>query len=220
MKLFISKSFYPFCTAVILSGCSTVPFPPYASHSPSTAPLLKHEAGLELLVDPVLATEGQKTYFGFDLVKQGVLPVFIRVTNTTAGQSVLLQKEGMTLTLGGSGGGSTSTTESARKSTGAATTVGVVGVVGTIFVTPLAAPLMIVAPMMAGRDHQMTQNLVDKEFYDNTVSPGASKEGFVYFQLPQQAKHVAAFTITFTATALTATNLTSDNKIHISYEHK
>ena len=198
---------------LFITGCSTS-FKAYDKQASSTGSLLKNAAGLEIMVDPVLEADRQKAYFGYSLEKNLILPVFIRVKNTSGGQSFLLQRAGMALNLPGANGGPAQTTGSVAKDTTGGQVLGIVGVVSTI-ASPVAAPLMVVGPLMEGRDHQMTQNLVDKQYYDNTVSPGATAEGFVYFQLPKKTHDVSSFTINFTAK-----ELQSEKEIHISYEHK
>lgn len=202
------KTICLFCALLILSGCASAKYAAYDNHNSSTGTLLKNEAGLELFVDPVLEADRQAAFFGYNLVRSGVLPVFVRVTNITSDQSFLLKKSGMTLNFAGAREGFTSVNDNVTRDSGA----GAVSVLGAV---ALSTPLMVAGPLMEASDQQKSQNLVDKQYYDNTVSPSAHAEGFVYFQLPKGSHDLSSFSIKFVAEAIK-----SGKQIQISYEHK
>ena len=200
------KILYFFCTILILAGCSTTQFAP---HDSSRGTVLKNEAGLELLVDPVLEGDRQKACFGYEPLKEGIMPIFICAKNVSTSQSFLLSKTNMGLSFPGAKGGSTQPKENATKSGNFAITVGVAGLITQ---SPI---IMVWGSILPGLDAEKTQNLLKQQFDDNTVSPGASKQGYIYFPLPKKVRDFSSFTNTFTAI-----DLKSEKQIQLLYEHK
>jgi hypothetical protein len=120
--------------------------------------------GFIVAVQPLEDVDEQKTYFGKNLSRRGILPVLIVVRNTSASDTCLLDKSEV-----GLGQGQELTGKTARRT---ASKLGSGGLLD----------LSLVKEVTDVRD-----NLVRRELHSATLAPGRTIFGFVYVPIPTDA---------------------------------
>jgi hypothetical protein len=120
--------------------------------------------GFIVAVQPLEDVNEQKTYFGTNLNRRGILPVLIVVRNTSASDTCLLDQSEV-----GLGQGQELTGKGARKT---ASKLGSGGLLD----------LSLVREVSNVRD-----NLVRRELHSGTLAPGRTISGFVYVPIPTDA---------------------------------
>jgi hypothetical protein len=130
-------------------------------------------AEVEVTVDPFSDHDRSQKYFDIDAVDNGIAILYVRVVNKTVDQTFVLKKENLHLSKNGAGeltgGGDKINTSD---SMGAAQVMSVVGVGGLMGALGAA---------MIAHDDTVRMNFTNKEMGDQTLSPGQSTDGFVYF---------------------------------------
>ena len=176
---------------VAAAGCGTLKIPPYPGGSASVAAQSKEAENLSVTVDPFLDKERVGTYFKQRPLEDGVFILHVQATNANSANSFHVQKQNIRLLLpqGGELG------SAGKIDTGTA---------GGEAAVLIGASLGSVVGMFAGGkvlsdEMFVRKNLVDKEMPDQTLSPGRSMNGFVYYQLPGKKPSVEGATILFTA---------------------
>lgn len=161
--------------ALLGTGCGTDRLPNYAPTTPgATASTLRtgRESGMEITLDPFVEPRRTQRFFGINAAADGIGIVFARISNHTTNQTFLVQKANFQLLPAGSASGQNAETKTVErdKTTGLVmSTVGVGGLLG------LAGASMVAHAAEAQR------NFVSKEMPDQTLAPGESMEGFIYY---------------------------------------
>jgi hypothetical protein len=91
--------------AGIMTGCATVDPKPYSQADAPERLLSKQIAGVSVSVDPVVEPTRSQKYFGTDAFDEGIIPVYVRVVNTSSSGSVLVEKEAVKILINGETGG-------------------------------------------------------------------------------------------------------------------
>ena len=120
--------------------------------------------GFIVAVQPVEDANEQKTYFGANLSKRGVLPVLIVIRNTSPSDTCLLDESEL-----GLGEGQEPTGKGTRKT---ASELGSGGLLDLSLVTEVS---------------DVRDNLVRRQLHSGTLAPGGSISGFVYVPIPTDA---------------------------------
>jgi hypothetical protein len=120
--------------------------------------------GFIVAVQPLEDVSEQKTYFGTNLNRRGILPVLIVIRNTSASETCLVDESEV-----GLGQGQELTGKGARKT---ASKLGSGGLLD----------LSLVREVTNVRD-----NLVRRELRSGTLAPGRTISGFVYVPIPTDA---------------------------------
>lgn len=165
----------------ILCGCSASRLPDYPIKPVTEYGLSKSEGGVTVAVHPMTDPKECENYFGMNLLKSDLLAVLVAVENKSADASYIIQKDSIRIVdareaLEG---------RSAVGNPDAANAVG--GAVGvSILVSPLTALVLIpIAVNMTSNAAETRRNFAAKELHQETISPGVTKRGFAYFQLPK-----------------------------------
>jgi hypothetical protein len=160
-----------------LAGCSAKRLPDY-SPLPAHQYSQKETLGdLTVAIYPMTQETEIKEYFGMNLLSADILPVTIVVENRNPELHFILRKDEIKLVNQSTQRFDRSNNpETVGSSTGEKT----VGAIALL--SPLAAGMMI---GMISNAAEMKRNFAMKEFQQATISPGETKSGFVYFQLPK-----------------------------------
>ena len=145
--------------------------------APSISERSAQVSGVEVALDPFVESGRTKEYFDMDAVANGIAILHVRVTNKTVDQTFLVEKKGFQLLRNG-GGALTDDGKSIEHSQASANALGITGaVLGGLGGTGL----LLAGSAMVSHSTEIQRNLTSKEMGDQTLSPGESMEGFIYF---------------------------------------
>jgi hypothetical protein len=160
---------------LMLAGCGTAPIKPYQPVSQSISERTIQASGLEVALDPFVESSRTKEYFDIDAVANGIAILHVRVVNNTSNQTFLVEKKDFQLVRGVAGANLTGNGKKIESSDAAGNAI---GWVGALAVSPV---LLITASVMVSHSTEIQRNFTGKEMGDQTLSPGESMEGFIYF---------------------------------------
>jgi hypothetical protein len=183
------------CLPIVLTGCATERIADYAPPT-ATHEYIAQQSGVEVAVDPFVEPVRTEEYFGMNAVANGIAILHVRVVNKTADQTFLIEKKDFQLLSGDPGDlrAVGSEFEHAEKAGGALEASGFVSL------NPL---LMLPGAAIVSRSSEIQRNFTGKEMGDQTLSPGQSMEGFIYFKLAKKGEdwtRAASVGITLTET--------------------
>lgn len=130
------------------------------------------------LADPV----DQKLYFGMDLNKAGVLPVWLSVSNRSAAGRFLVDIDDIRLTYGQAPVQAAERSHSTVDDTGGtvALNAATVGMAAGPIGLAVSLPILLASGNEIARQDDIKRNLMVRQFYSRTLGPGQSATGFVY----------------------------------------
>jgi hypothetical protein len=171
------------CTVIIAvllfaPGCRPVPKLTIAYHSTSRAAVFSGQAnGLIVTVDPIVDPARSEEYFDTNALDSHLLPIHVEARNSNPNVSFLLQKKNISFFLGeNTVAGAASTAPDVHSTAGDALVIS-----GAILVS---GPLLIAGILMTRNAGSVQHNFTTAELRDQTLSPGQTVSGFVYFQVP------------------------------------
>lgn len=136
--------------------------------------------GLRLTVSPMLDRAETKKYFGLNALDAGILILRLHVTNGSPSSTVLLLKTNMTLVADGGSGQEDQRAQKIERSSSAG------DVLGTAGAAAMSMPLLYVSVKLISDASVIQQSFMKNEFRDQTLSPGRSVDGFLYFKVDPQ----------------------------------
>ncbi len=169
--------------AMAAVGCGTMKIPAYQGQA-SALTRSGESQGLKVTLDPIVDKERGEKYFKVEPQKSGFAIIHLRAENKAADAAWLLSLENMRLVHSAQGGGATAANQEYKSDMSAANALSVTALVLT---SPL---LMGVSGKMLSNRMIVEKNFVDKEWRNQTLSPGQRAEGFVYFRLGQQTNWI------------------------------
>jgi hypothetical protein len=162
------------------AGCGTMKIPSY-TEGPSKHAQSREAQGLEVTADPFTDKERADKYFKCNPADRGLAIVHVRAENKSTNVTWLVNEENMHLT-----GLPACTETNAHDQVIRSDYSGAKALMGaTLFLEIVFFPSVI--PMAANTskafsDAAVTEkNFVDKEWRNQTLSPGEKAEGFIYF---------------------------------------
>ena len=147
--------------------------------------------GLVVSADPFTDEGRARTYFKVDPTGDGVEIVHLRAENHATNATWLLTEENMFL-LDGSGAILMNAHDQRVKGNFAAADA--VGVTGALLISPA---LLVAGGKLASDAMVVQKNFVDREWHNQTLSPGQSAQGFVYFNLGNKTNWNQAMSLRF-----------------------
>ena len=164
----------------LASGCAMKKVENYRAAAPPASAGTREQNGLRFTVSPILDKKETKKYFGLDALRAGILILRLHVENRSPTSTVLLRKQNMTLVADrGSGQEEQSAQQIERRSrTGEA--------LGTAGVAVMSIPVLITSIKLISDASVIQHSFMSKEFRDQTLSPGRSADGFLYFKVDPQ----------------------------------
>jgi len=154
-------------------GCATDRKPTYST-SNTAASTSAHELnveGIRVTLDPFVQAERSKTYFGINGISDGIGILFVKVENSSKDKFVTVTKKDVHLITAGSSMDRNADGKQLDRSTAGGEVLALTGGIG-----PILAGLAMVS-----KATEIRRNFVAKELADQSLSPGESVEGFVYF---------------------------------------
>jgi hypothetical protein len=167
--------------ATLAAGCSTNRITDYRPPSPSATERTAQQAGVEIAVDPFVQSGRTKQYFAMDAVGSGIAILHVRVANRTSDQTFLVEKKHFQLVSRAAGvnmAADGNTPGSSTKGKGTETTAVVLYGVGS---PVLGVGFLLAGAAASSHAEEVQRNFVSKEMADQTLSPGQTMEGFIYF---------------------------------------
>jgi len=170
-------------------GCTTMKIPDYPKTDVASFGNALTKNDLCIAVRAITNKEDLERYFGADLSKLKILPVYVVADNKSVSTSFLLSKDHILLQHKKTGD---NVQKGAAPATGHSTGGEVAAVIGT---ATLSLPLLFVGLKAISDATVVKQNLAAKALQTRTVSPGKSVDGFVYFTLPKETIPLAEWSI-------------------------
>jgi hypothetical protein len=164
---------------ILLTGCSTQRISDYRPASASVSERTAQESGVEVAIDPFVDSKRTKQYFDIDAVADGIAIVHVRVANSTADRTYLVEKKDFHLIPNGAAAGWAGDGKKIERdrAAGTATEWAAVATVGSL----AGSGLLLAGLALESKATEIQRNFTSKEIADATLSPGKSMEGFVYF---------------------------------------
>jgi hypothetical protein len=169
------------------SGCTTARIADYQPASPTATEHTVQRSGVQIALDPFVESSRTEQYFDMDALANGIAILHVHITNETTNQTFLVEKKDFQLVPIGSSTGLTETSTNITSSTGR-------GLITTATVLyGLGSEVVGVGFLLAGaasvsHSSEIQRNFADKQMPDETLSPGESMEGFVYFSPVQKGE--------------------------------
>ena len=163
---------------LILAGCTTARIADYQpAVFPSTSERTAQASGVDVALDPFVEKERTEKFFDMDAVGQGIAILHVRVTNKTADQTFLVKKENVQLVRNGAGG----LTGGGERTASSQASANTIGITGAVLSGLGGVGLLSAGAAMVSHSTEVQRNLTSKEMGDQSLSPGESMEGFIYF---------------------------------------
>ena len=170
--------------ALIVLGAGCQSNPPLESPSTITSSTFQtaQASGIEVGLDPFFDRRRTLRVFGVDSSQAGIGIVFARVSNHTLNQTFLVEKKGFHLFIPNLADKSLQNHDSLGQLVAAAS---ISTMMDKLMIVFIQGPVGLAIAEENDRVHatEVTQKFVSKEMQDQTLSPGESVEGFVYFPL-------------------------------------
>jgi hypothetical protein len=149
--------------------------PAYQPNADSKTVCIARASGVEIALDPFVEPERTSPFFGIDAVHDGIGILHVRVSNLTSDQTFLVEKRRFQLVPPGTGSGPILAADKVDRSTAAGEAVMLTGAgIGSL-------PMMFAGGAVLSRSTEIRRNFVSKEMPDQTLSPGQSVDGFIYY---------------------------------------
>jgi hypothetical protein len=172
-KFIMKKShLLAFCSLVLsLAGCATPQSMDYQSGISANTERVGRVKEAEIAIDPFVDSARSRKFFGVDAMGEGIAILHVRIVNKTTDETLLVRKDHFHLVRGGAQV-FTQDLEKPDHTTGVEKVLDGLSIGGG---AGLAAATRI------SHATQIQMNFTSKEMGDQTLSPGQSVEGFIYF---------------------------------------
>jgi hypothetical protein len=155
----------------MLAGCSTPQSMDYQPGISVGTERVGQTPEAEIALDPFVDRERTKKFFGIDAMDNGIAILHVRIVNKTANQTLLVEKKDFQLVRNGA----EVSTGNLDKDKDSVTPGEVIGAIG------MGSLMGILGATMVAHATEVQMNFTNKEMGDQTLSPGQSTEGFIYF---------------------------------------
>jgi len=197
-ELHATAALYTLLLVTMMCGCATQKLPDYHPAAVASSMRTVRTGGMEIVLDPFVEAERTRNFFGINAAAEGIGVVFVRVSNATADHTFVVLKKNFQLVLPGADAGRNPDRQTIeRPSSGGETTYAA----GAAFGGLGGLAIMAAGSSMISRAEEVKRNWVVKELPDQTLPPGQSMEGFVYFRpLPKGAAWARGATVRISLT--------------------
>jgi hypothetical protein len=162
----------------LINGCATGSETDYRLGATSSHSRTVQKDGLEITIDPIIDRERSRHYFGIDAANEGIAIFFVRAANRSQDRTFIVEKKDFRLHLPPAlQGRALGTGDVKRDTSGAETTAWIVG-----GIAGGAGLGMAFAAITSNQSMEIQRNFVAKEMPDQTLAPGESMEGFIYYR--------------------------------------
>lgn len=177
---------------ILNTSCSTVTFKNYEKKDINSYSNLISKNGLSIAVENIENQEDCIDYFGIDLIKNNILPVYIVAYNGSKSSNFLFLKEkikmfsGIDFNTDSSPGkrqlDSSQNSGNAIGGTGAM--IGTFSVIMPVAALAAAPVLLLAGGKQIADTTNIKHNFIKNEIYNKTIPPNASNDGFIYLKIP------------------------------------
>ncbi|MGA3265939.1 MAG: hypothetical protein ABSE16_03855 [Verrucomicrobiota bacterium] len=179
------------------TGCGTLTISQYTA-GPSKQAKTTEAQGLKVTVDPVCDRERADAYFKVNPTGKGVAIIYLQAANQSPDATWLLSEANMFLAVPGQAGELNANDQGVKGDYGVSTGLEAAATPFMLFPGPdlfVGVPLLL-SGSKAARDASVVQkNFVDKEWHNQTLSPGQQAQGFIYFNWKEQSPSASAATL-------------------------
>jgi hypothetical protein len=173
----------PFAVSVmVLAGCTTPRIPDYPNATPTATEVIRQQSGVEVALDPFVENDRTQKYFDINARDNGIAILHVRLLNKAAEQTFLLQKTNIWLIPTDSGaalaGDRQREASSKAGENNELTAVVLYGVGSEVF----GVTFLLAGMAQASHSEEIQRNLISKELPDQSLSPGQSNAGFIFFK--------------------------------------
>lgn len=198
--------------AWVAVGCGTMKIPQY-SGGPAPGSRTRESQGLVITAEPWTDHARLETYFKTDPRDLSTALICLRAENRSTDAAWLVSEENIHLVDSTGSGGADARNQEVKGDYGAANAVGWTGAI-------LVSPAMIFAAGKLTSDAMVRQkNFVDREWRNQTLSPGQSAEGFIYFNVGKTTNWAGATSLRFDSLN-TRTQQTNTLILPLAHENK
>jgi hypothetical protein len=177
------RSLGPAALCLLAVGCGTMKIPQYPGGAGPRAQT-RAAQGLAITADPFVDRQRAESYFAVNPEGKGVAIVYVRAENHSPDATWLVNEENMFLVDGAGTAGPNAHDQGVRGDYAAANAVGMAGAV------VLSLPMLFASGKLTSDAMVKEKNFVDKEWRNQTLSPGQSAEGFVYFNFGKKTNWI------------------------------
>jgi hypothetical protein len=161
------------------SGCATMSVPKDVAKSADAYEQRTTKNGLTVAVHMIRTGAEMDQVFNTDLRADGILPILVVVENHNDSSTFVIAKQKISLV--DSEGRREIEAQRRGATSPADNVVGAAGV-GLYVLSPILGAPLLIAGLKLSSDAQIVQhNVRDKEFYSQTLEPGQSVHGYVYY---------------------------------------
>jgi hypothetical protein len=185
---------------LLLNGCATLTIPAYEVQSINHYTSLQIRDGLAVAMRPLTDPKESKQYFGTNLLAADVLAILVVAENRNPSSSFLLSKDQLALRAGETAAQSTSGRDEVRSEAGGQAMM----LAGAALIS---LPLLFGGAKIASDANVIQHNFAVKELQTQTLSPGESTHGFVYFRVAKGTMVSDQWTVQLAARELGSNNI-------------
>lgn len=162
-----------FLFLAVTTGCKTKYLPEYPKQTVDQMPYKVVSGDKKIGAQPLYSSAESERYFGVDLIKRGVLAVFISAECTSEKESYIIERSKFSL------GQLFAGADASRNKLGDDSVAQAIGLSGGLIAIPLSAKL--------GSNAKATRHSMGvKKLHINTVTQRNPAQGFVFFELPNK----------------------------------
>ncbi len=200
------------------TGCGTMTIPPYTA-GPSKQAKTVESQGLTITAESIQDKERADTYFKVSPVYRGIGIIYLQAENKSTNATWLLNEENIHLIFTAKAGDLNAHDQKVKGDySGAQASFATTIAMELIFI-PLAVPGVFMTMKAASDASVIEKNFVDKEWHNQTLSPGQSAQGFVYYNLDKQPKWADSASLKIDCLNITSQQTNTFN-IPMAYEKK
>ena len=166
-------------------GCGTMTIPQY-SGGPTTGSPVRESQGLAVTAEPWTDRERLETYFKTDPRDLSTAVICLRAENRSTDAAWLVSEENIHLVDASGGSGADARNQNVKGDYGAANAVGLTGA------AIVSLPMIFASAKLTSDAMVRQKNFVDREWRNQTLSPGQCAEGFVYFNVGKNTNWAGA----------------------------
>ncbi len=178
------------------TGCGTMTIPQYTA-GPSKQARTVESQGLTIVVDPVLDSQRADTYFKVNPEDKGVGIIFLHAENQSTNATWLVNEENIHLAVSGRANDMDAQDQEVEGDYREGDALTVTAMPFLLFpgIDLIALPFMLSGAKANSNASVIQKNFVDKEWLNQTLSPGQRADGFIYFNLERNFQWAGSATL-------------------------
>lgn len=168
------------CLVLLGAGCMMKQIPRYNPALPSSTSSSRESRGIRVTVDPFLDKARTEQFFRVHAIKEGIAILHLQVSNSGPAATVLVNKDDFKILFANSDASGSAV--EVDRDTAAGEAVALTGA------ALISLPMLFAGGKLLSDASVVRHNFTSNEFHSQTLAPGETAEGFVYFQVDRK-KH-------------------------------